>query len=192
MPYPKPEKGDTRLSVFICISALKQTIWKSELTFNFSDQVSFTPENTTHLSTNHLKPPTGKPKETGVCLTARKHNIPWFLINFSIFFLITGDFMGGKSTLGSTRASQFCTSWVLGCETRPRCGISETGSEIPKNIQESFIFDGDNFLYFIWIWIVLGYPKNEKNSDSLVNHDSPIRTAINSDIPQFQTRTHTQ
>lgn len=33
--------------------------------------------------------------------------------------------------------------------------------------------------------------KNEKNSDSLVNHDSPIRTAINSDIPQFQTHAHT-
>jgi hypothetical protein len=80
---------------------------------------------------------------------------------FSSIFPNHWRFHGGKSTLGSTRASQFCTSWVLGCETRPRCGISETGSEIPKNIQESFIFDGDNFLYFIWIWIVLGYPQKK-------------------------------
>ena len=56
---------------------------KIRIDFQFFRWGVFYAENATHLSTNHLKPPTRKPQETGVCLTARKHNIPWFLINFS-------------------------------------------------------------------------------------------------------------
>ena len=77
---------------------------------------------------------------------------------------------------------------------KPGLGVEsqKLGLRSPKTSKNHLYLMGTIFYILYGFGLFWGTPKkNEKNSDSLVNHDSPIRTAINSDIPQFQTHAQT-